>query len=181
MQLESTPGEGSTFYYDLQIKPVNDKDVEEIDKAPVINTTEEAPVSHSEAFTVLVAEDSVVNMQLVAAVMEKTFPKVTVVKATNGSEAIDYFRDKSPDVVFMDIQMPEKNGYEATKKIRTMEKYDRQTPIIAFTAGSIKEDQQKCLNAGMDDFLAKPVLPETLEKMVLKWINYAPVKDGTSR
>lgn len=120
-------------------------------------------------------------MQLVAAVMEKTFPKVTVVKATNGSEAIDYFRDKSPNVVFMDIQMPEKNGYEATKKIRTMEKYDRQTPIIAFTAGSIKEDQQKCLNAGMDDFLAKPVLPETLEKMVLKWINYAPVKDGTSR
>jgi CheY-like chemotaxis protein len=47
--------------------------------------------------------------------------------------------------------------------------------------GSIKEDQQKCLTAGMDDFLAKPVLPETLEKMVLKWINHAPAKDGTSR
>jgi hypothetical protein len=56
LQLESTPGEGSTFYYDLPIMPVNDKDVEEMDKAPVINTTGEAPVSHSEAFTVLVAE-----------------------------------------------------------------------------------------------------------------------------
>ncbi|MNL71742.1 Signal transduction histidine-protein kinase BarA [compost metagenome] len=69
----------------------------------------------------------------------------------------------------MDIQMPEKNGYEATREIRQLET-DRRVPIIALTAGTVVGEREKCIEAGMDDYLTKPVLKDTLEEAIHKWL-----------
>jgi CheY-like chemotaxis protein len=74
-----------------------------------------------------------------------------------------------PDIILMDIQMPNKNGYDATYEIRKMEGSEK-TPIIALTAGILKDEKEKCFESGMDDFLAKPIIVSELENKLQKWL-----------
>lgn len=118
---------------------------------------------------ILIAEDHKINMLLVKSMLGKILPGSELIEAANGKEAIEAFRRTSPDMVFMDIQMPEMNGYEATREIRLADG-NRQVPIIALTAGTVVGEREKCIEAGMDDYLTKPVLKDTLEAAIRKWL-----------
>jgi len=89
----------------------------------------------------------------------------------NGRAALDHWRSETPSLILMDISMPEMNGYEATKAIRNDEmKYDRaRTPIIAVTAHTLQGDEQRCLDAGMDDYISKPVSIAGLKAIINRW------------
>ena len=89
----------------------------------------------------------------------------------NGSEAVDSFYSKKPDLILMDMSMPEMDGLEATRKIRTIEnkKGLQRTPIIALTANAMKGDRERCLEAGMDDYLSKPIRKDILLQTIHKW------------
>ncbi len=118
---------------------------------------------------VLIAEDNAVNMLLAKTIVRRIAPNATIFEAKTGLEAVELYKDKKIDIVLMDIQMPEMNGYEATKKIREV-KHKPNTPIIALTAGNVKGEKEKCFAAGMDDFISKPVVVHTIALSLKKWL-----------
>jgi signal transduction histidine kinase/DNA-binding response OmpR family regulator len=120
---------------------------------------------------VLLAEDNHVNQILAKRLLEKLGCRVDL--ALNGIEAVEMWDKCSYDAVFMDCQMPEMDGFEATNEIRRREQTSasfRHTPIVALTANTMQGDQEKCLTAGMDDFIAKPFNVETLRRALERWI-----------
>jgi len=119
---------------------------------------------------ILLAEDNSVNRMVATELLESC--GCTVTPAGNGIEALELIKQRSFDVVFMDCQMPEMDGYEATEKFREYEikRLLKRTPIIAFTANAMEGDKDKCLSAGMDDYISKPVNQEELEDMLATWI-----------
>jgi CheY-like chemotaxis protein len=125
---------------------------------------------------VLIAEDNQVNMLLVKSIFENILPEAKLIEAENGWEVIEKFKEESPDIIFMDIRMPEKNGYEASIAIRQLE-INSHVPIIALTAGTAKGEREKCLEAGMDDYVSKPIVQDSLHKMVNKWMHLSPNKN----
>lgn len=125
--------------------------------------------------SILIAEDNPVNQQLVRVLLEKAGYHVAV--AQNGREAMDMYFEKPSgyDIILMDIQMPEVDGIEATRKIREWEKEEltKDTagiPIIAVTANAMKEDRRKCMDAGMNDYIAKPIKREMVFEAIEKWV-----------
>lgn len=127
---------------------------------------------------VLVAEDNIVNQMVVKAMLEKL--KCDVAIASNGKIALDKYREFGPQIVLMDMSMPEMDGAEATAQIRKIQdETGHCAPIIGVTAHALREDKQKCLDAGMDDYLPKPVKQDALLDMLSKWTSGA-VKTGTA-
>jgi CheY-like chemotaxis protein len=118
---------------------------------------------------VLVAEDHKINMLLVKTFLSKILANVTIIEALDGKEAVRLYQETNPDIIFMDIQMPHMNGYEATGQIRKLESGKR-IPIIALTAGTVVGERERCLEAGMDDYLTKPVVKDTLEEAIKAWL-----------
>jgi signal transduction histidine kinase/CheY-like chemotaxis protein len=115
-----------------------------------------------DALKVLVVEDNAVNQKLTLRILEKQGHRVTL--AGNGKEAIAALEENNFDVVLMDIQMPEMDGFQATSHIRSPQSAvrDHDVPIIALTAHAMKGDRKRCLQAGMDDYVAKPINPKRL-------------------
>ncbi|MBY0433290.1 MAG: response regulator [Cyclobacteriaceae bacterium] len=120
--------------------------------------------------SILIAEDNDINMMLIKSIFENILPQVKLVEAKNGVQAVDQFKKENPDFVFMDIRMPEKNGYEATAEMRQLED-KRRVPIIGLTAGTGKGDRDRCLEAGMDDYVSKPVVQDAIVKIMQKWLS----------
>ena len=118
---------------------------------------------------VLVAEDNRVNQMIARLLLEKLGCQVDIVE--NGLEACESAKKGSYELIFMDCQMPEMDGFEATRRIRLSEAGGRRTPVIALTAGVLKEERDQCYAAGMDDFLSKPVLKKDLEIALERWLN----------
>ena len=112
--------------------------------------------------------DNAINLLLTKTYLSDILPHALIIDAKDGNEAIEQYRKERPDLILMDIQMPNLNGIEATKKIRTIER-DIEIPVIALTAGSLPGEKEKCLQAGMSDFLTKPLLKQTLSDMIRKW------------
>jgi PAS domain S-box-containing protein len=118
---------------------------------------------------VLVAEDNAVSQRLVARLLEKRGHRVTV--TANGREAVEALANQSFDLVLMDVQMPEMDGFEAAAVIREREKHNgAYTPIIALTALAMKGDRERCFASGMDDYLSKPIRPQELDKILERYL-----------
>ncbi len=118
---------------------------------------------------ILVVEDNPVNMLLAKTILKRIAPNAAITGAANGIEGVEAFKAKTPDIILMDVQMPEMNGYEATHAIRELETGTR-VPIIALTAGNVKSERERCIDAGMDDFIVKPVVEETIALVLKKWL-----------
>jgi signal transduction histidine kinase/CheY-like chemotaxis protein len=117
---------------------------------------------------VLLVDDTQVNRRLASKMLEKL--GVTVDVAANGLEAVAKAEAQRYALILMDCQMPEMDGYEATQRIREREGEQRHTPIVAMTASAMPEDRKRCLDAGMDDYISKPVRQDTLRSAVSRWL-----------
>ncbi len=117
---------------------------------------------------ILLVEDNPVNQQVASAMLEKLGLQITL--AANGQEAVDLAQKSDFDLILMDIQMPIMDGYTATAIIRQYSDNLQQIPIIALTANAMFDDQQKCLDAGMNDFLSKPFMLAQLKIVLEHWL-----------
>jgi CheY-like chemotaxis protein/anti-sigma regulatory factor (Ser/Thr protein kinase) len=167
MGVESALGKGSTFWFELPLTPADATAVAEIETGSFCSTAVTRMPS-SEA-RVLLVEDYPVN-QVFAERLLRKFGFVHIDTAINGREAIDAYRARHYDAIFMDCQMPEIDGYQATQTIRHLEADGtRHTPIIAMTANAMMGDREKCLKAGMDDYTSKPLKPDHLKAILHGW------------
>lgn len=123
---------------------------------------------HFGKFSVLVAEDNLINMMLIRTLIAKIAPRATILEAVNGIDVVNKCRQHHPDIVLMDIQMPEMNGYEATKAIRKELGYHN--PIIALTAGNVLGERERCFSMGMNDFVVKPINEQAIVSLFNKWV-----------
>lgn len=114
--------------------------------------------------TVLIAEDTDSNYLLLNIVLRK---KYDLARAYNGQQAIDLYQSEKPDIILMDIKMPIMDGLEATKEIR---KTDSKVPIIALTANAFDSDKQKALEAGCNNYMAKPIVAAELLQLMMKYL-----------
>jgi CheY-like chemotaxis protein len=119
--------------------------------------------------TILVAEDNDVNQMVVEQILETSGYSFTIV--ANGRQAVEMYHELQPALVLMDVSMPDIDGLEATKAIREAEKgTGRHTPIIGLTAHALKGDREMCLEAGMDDYMSKPISPDKLTATIDEWL-----------
>jgi CheY-like chemotaxis protein len=120
---------------------------------------------------VLVAEDNPVNQLVIETMLRRRGFIVDI--ASDGLQAVERLDPQQHDAVFMDCQMPNLDGYEATERIRAAEPADRHIPIVAMTAHAFAGDRERCLRAGMDDYLSKPLRGEDLEPVLERWLGSA--------
>jgi len=143
---------------------------------------ENLPVSsdfYDKEIQVLLADDNAVNMALNLRIMASIMPGARLTEVSDGAQAIAACMKKTFDFILMDVQMPEIDGIEATKQIRQIEGY-ADTPIIGVTAGNISGERERCLAAGMSDFLAKPIRQQDLYTALDKAISGNPIVDEGS-
>lgn len=159
LKVNSKIDEGSEFVFTLtyEYKNYSDSDI-----GSEVNLLEKDDCL--EGIKILVTEDNDLNQLLAQKLLESYGAKVDI--AENGIEGLKLIGEKSYDIVLMDIQMPKMDGYETTQKIR--KEYYKKTPIIAMTAHALIDEKQKCLNAGMNDYITKPLKAELLLKTILK-------------
>ena len=151
LRVESTPGQGSTFHLRCGFRIASVRP----EAAPPAE-----PVAELGPLSILLAEDNPVNQRLAKVLLERRGHRVTL--AGNGLEALDWQGRAQFDAVLMDVQMPELDGLEATRRWRAVEAGARRVPIIAMTANTMQGDREKCLAAGMDAFVSKPVNAQEL-------------------
>ena len=168
--LESVPGQGSTFYFTLPLRhpaPPRALPQASVEPPPVIAVA--PPSQPSSAVHLLLVEDNLVNQKVAIRLLERQGYAVTLTE--DGLQAITAFADQTFDGVLMDLQMPGMNGLEATRRIREMEQArgGERIPIIAMTANAMAGDREACLEAGMDDYIAKPFNAKELTAKLDMW------------
>ena len=163
--VESSAGEGSTFWVILPYSSKSKLDsVAPVDEN-ITQETENKGHSHTK---VLVVEDDEVNQELITSLLKYLNFDSDI--AENGSIALDKLEHNNYSIILMDINMPVLNGIETTKKIRQLTSDKKNIAIIALTANAMRGDKEECLNAGMNDYLSKPVSIKTLKKTIQKWL-----------
>ncbi len=167
--VESTVGRGSTFTFTARFTPADAGPTPEPDFGVEDVAAARARLSGTH---VLVAEDNPFNQVVIKKLLTKCGATVTL--CTNGLEAIEALGQGAYELVLMDLQMPEMDGYEATRQIRSTPALSGQR-IIAMTANAMAEDRQRCADAGMDDFETKPIDPDRFYLTLAKWLPPVPV------
>ncbi len=162
IKVESEIGKGSRFSFEISLeKPLENPD--DVNTVPVV------PVAAKKfpPLNILLVEDNLINRKLVERYLK--MKAWDVVYAPNGKEAVSKYLENAVDVILMDIQMPEMDGYEATQKIRALEEgTGRHVPIIALTAHALDSYMKKSVTSGMDDYLTKPIDPEEMYRVILR-------------
>ncbi len=168
LKLDSLYGVGSLFFFDLKVKTFQN---EKVEKSEIKKQQIEIKNNNFESFSynILIAEDNKVNMFLVKTLIKQILPKSIIHEAENGEVAVEKFKTTVPDIIFMDIQMPIKNGYDTCKVLRNLEN-GKKLPIIALTAGIEIGEKEKCLAAGMNDYASKPIIKERLIEILQKYL-----------
>jgi len=147
--------------------------------APPLITRHTLAETHTAAVPrLLLAEDNPVNQKVACKMLEKLGYRVDV--ASNGQEAVAAHERAPYPLIFMDCQMPEVDGFEATALIRKMEGKSAHTPIVAMTANAMQGDRERCLAAGMDDYVAKPIRPKELQAVLETWLGNRATRTGTT-
>ena len=161
---ESEVGVGSTFWFTARLEP-GDELAGEMPATP--SPPEKAIERHHAGARILLVEDDPINQELACELLKETGLYVEI--AENGRQGVAKAASVNYALILMDMQMPVMGGLEATAIIRKMP--DRAwTPIIAMTANAFDEDRERCISAGMSDFIAKPVVPEILYQTLAKWL-----------
>ena len=123
--------------------------------------------SLSKSLRILLVEDNIINQRVAMALISKTGIKLDVVG--DGLEALEAIQNENYSIVFMDVQMPKMDGLTATREIRQTLNM-RDLPIVAMTANAMKGDKEKCFEAGMDDYISKPIKPDSLYNTMETWL-----------
>ncbi len=170
IDVESAEGKGSTFWFSLPFDIAGEEDIKRARATKNLCgplCSERIPVCNAK---ILIVEDTPIN-QIFAQKLLKKFGFESIDLAVNGFMAIEKIIKKDYDLVFMDCQMPELDGYQATEKIREHEaKTNKHLPIIAMTANAMIGDREKCLKSGMDEYVSKPLHPQHLLSAMERWI-----------
>jgi signal transduction histidine kinase/DNA-binding NarL/FixJ family response regulator/HPt (histidine-containing phosphotransfer) domain-containing protein len=154
--VESTPGIGSIFTVTIPIKMASAEDIASMEQSG--SGASSSPIA---PLSILLAEDVPINQELAQLMLGKAGHRVTI--AANGLEAVEQYKTGQFDLILMDMQMPEMDGLQATEAIRALEQQsERHIPIIAMTANAQESSREKCLEAGMDGFITKPIRMEKL-------------------
>ena len=168
LQVESTVGEGSTFYFELPL--------ELIDAPPCEAPVAVAPTAPVKCNRVLLVEDNRINRMVARRMLERLGWLVD--EACDGSEAVQQACKQEYAAILMDCQMPVMDGYAATAHIRGSMEPRAKVPIIALTASAMVGDRERCLEAGMDDFLSKPISMDALSACLHRWSPGTPEDSG---
>ncbi len=190
VEARSEVDQGSTFSFSARFGPAADLPrelAEPVQLAPAVapaatngnhSAAEAMSTVHQESRSptdgtaappcVLVAEDNPINQTVAVKMLERVGVRAEV--AHDGQQAVEMVARERYAAVLMDCQMPRLDGYGATAEIRRLEGAERHTPIIAMTANAMKGDRERCLEAGMDDYLAKPVTPPRLRSVIERWV-----------
>ncbi len=167
IEVTSSPGKGSSFIFNIPFLMADkqfriDNKSTEDDSFNTLNTE----VAHIEGVKILVVEDNILNQDLMRQLLTSWELNFTI--AENGKTAIDYLKKEPFNLVLMDIQMPEMDGYTTTKKIRADLKL--QTPIVALTAHALAGERERCLSAGMNEYFPKPIREEQLRTLISRFV-----------
>ncbi len=163
--VESGQGRGSTFWFTAWLKI--GQTVDEISNLDAALDSKQELLSYYRGAKILLAEDNQINREMMAALLSDA--GLSIETAETGNIVLVKLEKMDFDLILMDIRMPEMNGLEAAQLIRQQDKY-RTLPIIALSANAFEEDRQTCLDAGMNNFILKPVAPDDLFKVLIKWL-----------
>lgn len=161
--VQSKKDSGTTFYFTIDSNPVSKYEREELEK----KLNPKKSLESRKEISILAVEDNLINQKVVLKVLERLGHIADV--ANNGFEAVQKVQEKSYDLIFMDMEMPEMDGIEATIKIKELGVKAHFPTIIAMTANATTEDRARCFEAGMVDFISKPITLSTTESVLLKW------------
>ena len=167
LQLVSIYGEGSDFFFTVKFKKARTNKAENI-QLYIEGDNVKTNIDHAR---ILIVEDNKFNMLLVKILLKNSISDCEILEASDGNEAVEICKKEKVDIILMDIQMPNKNGYEATTEIRNLPNY-KDIPIVALTAGILVKDQEreKCMQFGMNDYISKPIVQNDLDEVLVRWL-----------
>jgi signal transduction histidine kinase/DNA-binding response OmpR family regulator len=174
--------------YDAIINVMGIQKKEKDEKVQPVVTRHTVAEQKRRVIRILLAEDNPTNQKLAVAILNRVgYNNIDIVK--NGREVIEAMKQNNYQMILMDVQMPEMNGFEATKAIRKIESKKERIPIIAMTAHAMKGDREQCIKSGMDDYISKPIEPQVLIDTIKKWtenyeekkVNIAPTQHESQK
>ncbi len=178
-EIESEPGRGTTFSFEVHLGVALAASA----ATPAIERTKSSTADStqttdqdSKEIRVLIVEDNPINQRVAARLLAKIGYAADI--ASGGKAALNSLQSHSYDAILMDCMMPEMDGYETTARIRQLSDQGSTTPIIALTANALEGDRDRCLAAGMDDYIAKPVRSQVLAKVLGRWIGHRSGRPG---
>jgi signal transduction histidine kinase len=162
--VDSVPEQGSTFWFTIGLKQLKPS----LEVQPPIAPASAMDTSVNAATRILLVEDVDINRNLVLQMLKHLGYRADA--ASNGQQALERLSERNYDIVLMDCQMPVLDGYEATRQLRQRENSHQKTIVIGFTAHAMVGDREKCLAAGMDDYITKPIRLQDLNAMLQRWV-----------